>query len=170
MHMDEQKKILLITGMEQNHEKIMRQLNISNPQNAVILQHHHKVISQPFDDLMRDIILAVYQEDIEDIYVIYSKEKPVNIEDIWNKFEENEAIQQKLPTLDYLLKYCIPEFPENSVREWLEGKQNLTNIVEENAKAIKNHPLVPNNMKIHELYINQNSNQSKVTISDHILT
>ena len=67
-----------------------------NPENILILQSYGPVISQPFGDLMRDIIISVYQENVDEVVVVASKEVQKNNGDILNKIVEKKELQEKI--------------------------------------------------------------------------
>ena len=120
---------------------------------------------QPFGDLMRDIIVAVYQENVEEIFVVATKDDQKNTGDILNKIYENKELQEKIQTLDYLFKNCMPEFPEGSISEWLEGSKTLTDGVQNNVNVIRHHPLMPSHVKVTELFIDkENEKRSEIDV------
>jgi carbonic anhydrase len=152
MNIDENKKVLIVVGMEQNPERVMEKLQGYQAKNIFILPCYGSAIS-PFGDLMRSIILAVYQEKVEEIFVSVSTEDHKN--DILKKIYENKNLQEKMQTLDYLFKNCMPEFPAGSIKDWLEGSDSMQTIV----NVIRNHPLMPADVKVTELLI-----ESKVAV------
>jgi carbonic anhydrase len=152
---DEKKKILFVMGMEHKLENLMNQATNINPENIIILQSYGPVISQPLDDLMRDIIIAVYQENVEEIFVVATKDNQKNTGEIINKIFGSKGMQAKIQTLDYLLKNCRPEFPEGNIREWLEGSKTLKEGVQNSVNIIRHHPLMPPHVKVTELFLDQ---------------
>lgn len=162
MNMDEKKKILFVIGMEQNPERIMKKMTSLHPHNILILQCYGPVIS-PFGDLMRDIIISVYQENVEEIFVTVPKDDRKKTREIHKKIYENKGLQEKMQTLDYLFKNCMSQFPNGSIREWLEGSETSSNSMQNLVNVIRNHPLMPSNVKVTEFLIG-NENQSKVAV------
>jgi carbonic anhydrase len=158
MNIDKNKKVLLVIGMEHNLESVMKQFQGYQSKNIVMLQYYGSAIS-PFGDFMRSVILAVYQEKVEEIFVSVSKDEEKNTNEILKNIYENKDLQEKIQTLDYLFKNCMPEFPTGSLRDWLEGSESMQNIVQ----VIRNHPLMPTDVKVTELLI-ENENQSKVAV------
>ena len=75
--MDEKKKVLFVIGMDHKLEHLIKQNTNINPENIMVLQRYEPVIS-PFGDLMRDIIIAVYQENVEEIFVVATKDNQTN--------------------------------------------------------------------------------------------
>jgi len=155
MSRDEEKKVLFVIGTEQKLERFIREETNVNPENMIILQTYQPFVSYPFDDLMRDIIIAVYQDNVEEIVVVSTKDDQKNTGDIMNKIYKNKELQDKIQTLDYLFKNCMPEFPEGTVSAWLDGGKTLTDSVQKTANTIRNHPLLPSHVKVKELHIDQ---------------
>ncbi|MBT2258911.1 carbonic anhydrase [Priestia megaterium] len=155
MSRDEKKKVLFVIGMEQKLERFIKEETNVNPENMIILQTYQPVVLHPFDDLMRDIIIAVYQDNVEEIVVVSTNDYQKNTGDILNKIYKNKELQDKIQTLDYLFKNCMPEFPESTVSVWLKGGKTLTDSVQKTVNFIRNHPLLPSHVKVKELYIDQ---------------
>ena len=82
---------------------IKKKVNI-NPENILILQSYGPVISQPFGDLMRDIIISVYQENVDEVVVVATKEDQKNDGDILNKIVKKKELQENIQMINYLLK------------------------------------------------------------------
>ena len=155
MSRDEKKKVLFVIGMEQKLERFIKGETNVNPENVLILQTYQPVVSHPFDDLMRDIIIAVYQAHVEEIVVVSTNDYQKNTGDILNKIYKNKELQDKIQTFDYLFKNCMPEFPEGTVSVWLQGGKTLKESVQKTVNIIRNHPLLPSNVKVKELYIDK---------------
>lgn len=141
-------------GMEHKLDCFMKQFTNMSRENIIILQSYGAVIS-PFSELMRDIIVAVYQENVEEILVVATKDDQKNTGDILNKIYENKELQEKIQTLDYLFENCKPEFPEGSIHEWLVGSKTLTGDVQNSVNVIRHHPLMPTHVKVTELLIDK---------------
>lgn len=164
MFIDGNKKVLFVTGMDPELELILNQLKSNYRDNIIILQSYRQLILQPFDDFMRDIILTIYNENIDQIFLIDSKKDPKNSGELMNKIYENKELLSKMQTVDYLFKNCIPEFSDGSVREWLEGSNTLSNSLQKNINIIRNHPLIPSDVKVTELFIDHEN--MRLTESD----
>jgi carbonic anhydrase len=162
MNIDEKKKVLYVIGRDQNPESILKKITSLQSNNILILQCYGLTIS-PFSDLMRDIIIAIYQENVEEIFVIVSKDEQKGTREIFKKIYENKGLQEKMQTLDYLFKNCMAEFPKGSIREWLEGSETSSNSMQNIVNIIRNHPLMPSNVKVQEFLI-ENENQSKTIV------
>ncbi|MCH6265012.1 carbonic anhydrase [Neobacillus citreus] len=166
MNMNEKKKVLFVIGMEQSPEIIIEKMSSLEPNNILVLQSYGPAIA-PFSDLMRDIILAVYRENVEEIFVTVPTANRKNARETLKKIYDNKELQEKIKTLDYLFKNSMPEHPKGSIREWLEGNESSSsaNSIQNNADVIRNHPLMPSNVKVTELII-ETKNLAKVMHRD----
>ena len=99
--------------------------------------------------------MAVYQENVEEIFVVATKDDQTHTRSILNKIYKNKELQEKIQTLNYLFKTCKPEFPEGSIIEWLEGSNTSTDGIQNMISVISRHPLMPAHVKVKELFINQ---------------
>lgn len=147
--MNEKKSVLYVIGMEQNAESLRRKI-ASLQHNSIILQVYGPTIL-PFGDFMRDIIIAVYRENIEEICITVPKDEQKFNREIAKSIYENKDLQKKLQTVDYLFENCMPEFSNGSLREWLEGNAASSNSRQNIVDVIRNHPLLPSNVKVTEL-------------------
>jgi len=161
MSRDEKNKVLFVIGMDPKLERFIKEESNVNPKDMIILQTYQPVISNPFDDLMRDIIISVYQDNVEEIVVVSKNHHQKNTEDILNKIYKNKELQDKIQTLDYLFKNCMPKFPEGTVSAWLQEGKTLTESVQKTVNIIRNHPLLPSYVKVTELYMDQASENSQ---------
>lgn len=166
MYSDKRRKVLVVTGMECKPEDLTKHVNHINPEDITILHSCEGGVLQPFGDVMRDIIIAVYHENIEEIFVVATKNEQYPVGDILSKLAKNKEFQDKLQTLDYLFKNNIPELPGMSTSEWLEGHKTATDYVQSSVNTIRNHPLIPSDVKVHGLFLNRETEEmSEVGVS-----
>jgi carbonic anhydrase len=163
MNIEKKKKILFLIGIEQNQETFN---NKFNNENIVFLQCYQPLITQPFDDLMRDILIAVYQENVEKIVVVASKKDQKMKRATLAKMLGNKGLQEKIQTLDYLFKNTMTEFTAGNIKEWLESDGSLMERVKNTVNLIQHHPLMPSNVKVKELWVDQElENQLDIEVS-----
>lgn len=152
MRLKENKKVLFIVGMEQKIDfHYVKQRYHILPEEILILESDELDRIQPYGDLMRDILLHVYQNDIEEIFIVQNKDDRKNNEDIQSMIEKSEDLQHNHQTLNYLFKNANPEFPEGSMREWFEGNHRLKEDNQNKIEVIRRHPLMPPSVKVTEL-------------------
>lgn len=165
MREDQKKKVLFIMGMEQKIERLIKRKTDFNPENILFIQRYETAIA-PYSDVMRDIIIAVYKENVDEIFVVTAEEDSRTTGEIVNKLLENKELQEKLQTVDYLFENCMPEFPEGSISNWLEGGKTSKEAVRNNVNVIRNHPLMPSHVKVNGLFIDgENEQLSEIRVS-----
>lgn len=160
MYFDKDKKSLFVIGMDQGLQPLIQQATKIKPENILTLQTYGPEISQPYGDLMRDIALAVYQENVEDIFVVGIKDEQqhaVNIHDVKNKIYELEGIQDKIRAIDFLFRYSIPEFSDVTFYAWLEGSKTVIEGIQKSVKFVRNHPLMPSDPRVYGLLLDKES-------------
>ncbi|PLS05764.1 carbonic anhydrase [Neobacillus cucumis] len=163
MSKDEKKKVLYVIGMDHKLERFIKEEAKVNPENMIILQRYQPVIPHPFDELMRDIIIAVFQENVEEIVVAFTDDYQKDTEDMLIKINKNKELNEKIQTLDYLFKNTKPEFPKGTVSDWLQGGKTLMDSVKKTVHIIRHHPLLPSHLKVKVLFIEQqNEKLSKI--------
>jgi carbonic anhydrase len=166
MYIDEKKKVLFVIGMETELDSFIKKKVNINPENSMILQSYGPVISQPFGDLMRDIIISVYQENMDEVVVVASKEVQKNDGDILNKIVEKKELQENIQMINYLLENGESPYPEGTISEWIEGGKTLTEDVQNSVNVIRNHPLMPPHVKVRGIFIEkENDKQSDIEAS-----
>ncbi|RFB12155.1 carbonic anhydrase [Bacillus sp. HNG] len=151
MNSDERTKVLFLTEAEYQPECFSNYVNHINPEDIIILNSNGREVLHPFGEIMREIIITVYQEKIKEVYVVGDKGTDTSLLGQWTC---PSVPQDKLETLEYLFKNCKPEFPGVNLREWLEGNKSATDYVQKNADTIRNHPLVPDDVVIRGFFIN----------------
>ena len=151
MYFDENKKALFVIGMDQELQPLLQQLTNINPENMLTLQVFGPEIAEPYGDFMRDIILTVYQENVEGIFVVGTTDNEriaVDIHDLQRKIYEHEEMKEKIKTIDFLFTHCIPEFRGVTFYEWLRGSKTVIESIQKSVKLLRHHPLIPSSIRV----------------------
>ena len=61
------KKVLLLTDIEHEIEPIIQQVTNVQRENMLTIHSYDSVIVHPYGDIMRSIIIAIYEENVEEI-------------------------------------------------------------------------------------------------------
>jgi carbonic anhydrase len=108
---------------------------------------------------MRSVIIAIYQENVEEIFVVGTKDKRTDTVNVLTQFE---STKDKIKTLDYLFQNCKPEFSGDTLDEWLNGKENGSGNIEKSVDIIRHHPLVPSYVKVRGLIVNNKDGKPSI--------
>ncbi|WP_313800250.1 carbonic anhydrase [Cytobacillus sp.] len=150
MNVDTNQKALFLMDMDNELESILQKVTSIRPENMLTIQCYGPVISHPYGDIMRAIIIAIYQENVEEIFVVGTENKGAASVNLFNQLD---SMKEKIQTLDYLFQNNRPEFSNDTVIEWLNGKEN--DPIEKCVHTIHHHPLVPSNVNVRGLIVNK---------------
>nr|AYA73840.1 carbonic anhydrase [Bacillus cereus] len=152
------KKVLLLTDIKHEIEPIIQQVTNIQQENMLTIHSYDSVIVHPYGDIMRSIIIAIYQENVEEIFVVGIEDKET---DVVNLQIQRDSIKNNRE-LDYLFENCMPEFSSGSLDEWLSGKENVSENIEKSIDMICHHPLVPSDVKVHGFKIDRTGEKETV--------
>lgn len=167
MNRDERKKILFVVGMEHKLENFIQQKMKINPENMVYIYYNRLEDLEPFGNVMRNTIAAVYMENVEEIYLVSTNNDQKNEGSSLNKILRKIGPQAEMQTLDYLFKNCMPEFPGKNISDWIEGSRTLADDIQNSMNVIRNHPLMPSDIKVSELLIEKIDSEPAETTVEH---
>lgn len=162
MEITENKNVLLITGMEDKLEQSICHAAAIQPEKTVTLKTVFSHISQPYSDLMRDIITLVFQKKIEEILIVRSKNEQAADIDL----EDFPHVSDRLQTIAYLFQHGNPEFPFSNLDEWLNGGKNVALGIQQSVDLIRRHPLIPSHVKVRGFLINM-EHEELIEIEDY---
>ncbi|PEM24484.1 carbonic anhydrase [Bacillus wiedmannii] len=152
------KKVLLLTDIEHGIEPIIQQVTNIQQENMLTIHSYDSVIVHPYGDIMRSVIIAIYQENVEEIFVVGIEDKEI---DVVNLQIQRDSIKNN-EELDYLFENCMPEFSSGSLNAWLSGQENVSENIEKSIDMIRHHPLVPSNIKVHGFMIDRTGDKERV--------
>ncbi|MES5955654.1 carbonic anhydrase [Bacillus fungorum] len=152
------KKVLLLTDIEHGIEAIIQQITNVQRENMLTIHSYDSVIVHPYGDIMRSVIIAIYQENVEEIFVVGIEDKETALVNLQSK---RDSIKDNIE-LDYLFKNCMPEFSGGTLDEWLSGKENVSENIEKSIDIIRHHPLVPSDVKVHGFMIDRTGEKEMV--------
>ncbi|PDZ70256.1 carbonic anhydrase [Bacillus cereus] len=152
------KKVLVLTDIEHGIEPIIQQVTNIQQENILTIHSYDSVIVHPYGDIMRSIIIAIYEENVEEIFVVGIEDKET---DVVNLQIQRDFIKNN-KELDYLFTNCMPEFSSGSLNAWLSGQENVSENIEKSIDMIRHHPLVPSNVKVHGFRIDRTGEKELV--------
>lgn len=122
MILDKTKKVLFLMDVRDGLESIIKEETNIQPENMLTIKCFGPVISNPFGDIMRSIIIAVFQEKVEEIFVVGTSSEADRFISIDGQFKS------RIQTLDYLFQNSMPEFTGETINEWLKENKILVTI------------------------------------------
>ncbi|GAB7388778.1 carbonic anhydrase [Bacillaceae bacterium] len=153
------KKMLFVLGMEEELERSLLSAANMHLERIFVLKCFGPVISQPFGDVMRAIILAVYEENVGNIFIVGAEdgESTVLRQSFPNQIFENEEMAKKVQTLEYLFQHCRSEFPPGDLKEWLKGSRTVADGIKQSIRMIRQNPLIPSCVQVDGFLLNMKS-------------
>jgi len=142
------KRLAILTCMDARLTELLpAALDIKNG-DAMIIKNAGGIITHPFGSIMRSLLMAIYELDVEEIMVIGHFEcgmRSLNGEKLIEKMEERGVSRQNLEVIDY----C-----GINMKRWLTGFGDEKTSVRKTMEIINNHPLMPKGVRVHGYIIN----------------
>jgi carbonic anhydrase len=141
------KKMVILTCMDTRLVELLpKAMNLRNG-DAKIIKNAGAIVSHPFGSVMRSIIVAVYELNADEVFVIGHHEcgmMGLNSTHVLNQAKERGVSDDVMDTLSHA---------GIDLNRWLTGFDNLREGVVKSASIIRNHPLLPRNLPVHGLII-----------------
>jgi len=142
------KKTAILTCMDTRLTEILpAALNLKNG-DIKMIKNAGAVITHPFGSVMRSLILAVYDLGVEDILVIGHHDcgmLRMEASKIIRKMADRNIKKEKL---DFIRSCGI------DIEKWLKGFDNAEDSVRNTVKIIRNHPLIPADVRVYGFIMN----------------
>lgn len=136
------KKIAILTCMDTRLVELLpAALGIKNG-DVKIIKNAGGVISNPFGSVIRSLLVAIIELGVEEIMVIGHTD--CGVRHIDSEMMIHHMKQRGIPqeSID-LMKYCGINF-----EKWLAGFDTVEQSVEETVDLVRNHPLIPSDIRI----------------------
>lgn len=107
-----------------------------------IIKNAGGVISQPFDSVVRSILVAVYELGVNEVMVIGHTDCGVQHMDSEKMIAH---MMERGISEDHIemMKYCGVDF-----KSWLSGFDDTESAVRESVELLRNHPLIPHDITV----------------------
>ncbi len=139
------KKMVILSCMDTRLTELLpKAMNIKNG-DAKIIKDAGATVMHPFGGVMRSILVAVYEFGTEDIFVVGHYGcgmSNLDTKSLVNKMIERGIKEETISTLNNA---------GVDVEKWLHGFESIEESIKESVRMIKNHPLIPSNVKVHGL-------------------
>lgn len=152
------KKVVILTCMDSRLlEMLPKAMNFKNG-DAKIVKSAGAIINHPFGGIMRSLLVAVYELNADEIYIIghhdcgMSSIKPQAMLDKMIK----RGVDEK--TIDMM------EYSGVDLKGWLRGFDDVTESVAHSVNMVRNHPLLDTSVPVHGLVIDPRTGKLDVVI------
>ncbi len=155
------KKMVVLTCMDTRLIDLLpRAMNLRNG-DAKIIRNAGAIVTQPFGNIMRSILVALYELNATEVFVVGHHEcgmTGLNAANILDKAQSN-GVEEK--TIQALRHAGI------DLERWLTGFDNVTQGVMKSVQIIKNHPLLPAGTPVHGLIISPETGKLDVLVNGY---
>ncbi|NOU99087.1 beta-class carbonic anhydrase [Paenibacillus planticolens] len=141
------KKMVVLTCMDTRLVELLpKAMNLHNG-DAKIIKNAGAIVSHPFGSIMRSIIVAVYQLDADEVFVIGHYDcgmTGLNSDSVIANAKKRGISDDVIATLGH---------SGINLNSWLTGFDHVKEGIEKSVNIIRNHPLLPKNLPVHGLII-----------------
>ena len=150
------KKIAILTCMDTRLVELLpAALGIKNG-GVKIIKNAGGVVADPFGSVIRSLLVSIVELGVEEIMVIGHTDcgvQHINSEMMIHHMKQRGIPQESID----LMKYCGIDF-----EKWLAGFDTVEQSVSETVETIKNHPLIPHDIRIGGYVINTQTGELQV--------
>lgn len=155
------KKLVILTCMDTRLTQLLpKALNLKNG-DAKIIKNAGAVISHPFGSIMRSIIVAIYELNAEEVWIIGHHGCGMAGLEAGSILEKAEARGIEKKTIETL------HFSGVNIHSWLKGFSKVEESVAYSVDMVKHHPLLPNNIPVHGLVMDPETGMLDVVINGY---
>jgi carbonic anhydrase len=156
-----EKKFVIITCMDTRLiELLPASMDIKNG-DVKIIKIAGAVVAHPFGSVMRSIIIAIYELNATEVFVVGHTDcgmGSVNPSNMREKFKTEGIKEETISNLEY---YGL------DLERWLQGFDDVDESVRNSVKLIRNHPLLPK-LPVHGLVISPNTGKLSVVEDGYV--
>ncbi|MBD3109801.1 carbonic anhydrase [Bacillus sp. AGMB 02131] len=153
-----QKKMVIISCMDTRLVELLpKAMNFGNG-DVKIIKTAGAVVSHPFGSVMRSIMIAIYSLGAEEVYVVGHHDcgmAAVSVDDVVEAMKKRDVSPDTMTIL---------ENAGIDLNVWLRGFKDVSESVENSVNVIRNHPLIPADVKIHGLVIHPTTGKLDVVV------
>ncbi|KKB36019.1 beta-class carbonic anhydrase [Bacillus thermotolerans] len=155
------KRAVILTCMDTRLvELVTKAMNFRNG-DVKIVRNAGAVINHPFGSIMRSLLVAVYQLQADEIFIVGHHDcgmSTLSSEAILGAMEKR-GIEKD--TADTLRNAGI------DIDSWLQGFESVEQSVEHSVHMVKTHPLMSKSIPVHGLVINPNTGKLDLVIDGY---
>ena len=133
------KKMVIVTCMDARLTELLpKAMNLRNG-DAKIIKNAGAIITQPFGNVMRSVLVALYKLNAEEVFIVGHHE--CGMTGLQSEHVVDKALERGIsPKLIEMLKYSGID-----LRRWMRGFDNVRDSMESSVKIVRHHPLAARN-------------------------
>ncbi|HEX8524170.1 MAG TPA: carbonic anhydrase [Tepidisphaeraceae bacterium] len=150
------KKFVVVTCMDTRLVELLPAAMNLRQGDAKVLKTAGAVVTHPFGSIMRSILVAVYSLGAEEIAVVGHHDcgmTGLSCATILEKARGRGISEDTIATIRHA---------GVDLEQWLKGFENVADGVRQSVAVIRNHPLLPKDVKVHGLLISPKTGELEV--------
>nr|WP_263325343.1 carbonic anhydrase [Neobacillus sp. Marseille-Q6967] len=155
------KRMVILTCMDTRLlELLPKAMNLGNG-DVKTIKNAGALVSHPFGSIMRSILIAVYQLQAEEVFVIAHHDcgmSGLKADPVIDSMKSRGVTDETFDTLNY---------SGIDIKKWLHGFDNVNQSVEHSVGVIKNHPLMPDGVPVHGLVIDPKTGRLDLVVDGY---
>ncbi len=141
------KRMVIVTCMDARLTELLpKAMNLKNG-DAKIIKNAGAILTSPFGNIMRSILIAIYELNADEVFIVGHHECGMTGLDPNNVISHMEARGIPDNVIHTLRHSGI------NLNRWLIGFDSVRESVESSVDIVRNHPLLPPNTPVHGLII-----------------
>lgn len=155
------RKIVILSCMDTRLTSLLPSaMNIKNG-DVKLIKNAGAVVTHPFGSTMRSIIVSICEFDVDEVMVVGHYECGMcneNTDEMIEKIKEKGISEEVINTLE---KAGI------DLKKWLHGFDSVEQSIVDTVKIIKEHPLMPKDIKVHGLAMDPSTGKIDVIVNGY---
>jgi carbonic anhydrase len=155
------KKMVIVTCMDTRLiELLPKAMNLRNG-DAKLIKNAGAIVTQPFGNVMRSIIVALYELNAREVIIVGHHEcgmTALNPERIINQMTQAGVSEQVFSTLKH---------SGIDLNRWLTGFNSVRESVEQSVAIVQNHPLLPPGTPVHGMIIDPKTGKLELVVDGY---
>ncbi|PLR84464.1 carbonic anhydrase [Bacillus canaveralius] len=155
------KRMVILTCMDTRLlELLPKALNVGNG-DVKLVKNAGALIMHPFGSIMRSILIAIYELQAEEVFIIGHHDcgmSGIKAENVMGKMRERGIKKEMLETLAY---------SGINIADWLHGFNNVSESVAHSVDIVKKHPLLPADIPVHGLVIDPETGKLDLVVNGY---
>lgn len=155
------KKLVILTCMDTRLVELLHKaMNMKNG-DVKVVKNAGAVLTHPFGSIMRSLLIAVYELQADEVYVIGHHDCGMSA------IESNQVLGHmvergiKKETIDIL------EHSGVDLHEWLKGFDSVEQNVEHSVDMVRNHPLMAADIPVHGLVVDPHTGKLDLVVDGY---
>lgn len=153
------KKSVILTCMDTRlFEMLPKAMNLKNG-DVKIVKSAGAVINHPFGGIMRSLMVAIYELNADEVYIIGHHDCGMSAIEPQKMLEKMKSRGIEQETIELM------EYSGVDLEEWLRGFEDVNESVRHSVSMVRNHPLMDKNVPVHGLVIDPTTGKLDLVIN-----